>query len=65
MNNRLLSGAGIALPVAAALTGCAEKAPERPNIIIMMTDDHTCRALSCYDSKIGRASCRERVSLCV
>lgn len=52
MNNRLLSGAGIALPVAAALTGCAEKAPERPNIIIMMTDDHTCRALSCYDSSL-------------
>ena len=51
MNNRLLSGAGIALPVAAALTGCAEKAPERPNIIIMMTDDHTCRALSCYTTQ--------------
>ncbi|MBR7128854.1 MAG: sulfatase-like hydrolase/transferase, partial [Tidjanibacter sp.] len=52
MNTKLLTGVGVALPMAAALTGCAEKAPERPNIIIMMTDDHTCRALSCYDRSL-------------
>lgn len=43
-----------ALPLSAvALTGCiAQSAPEQPNIIVMMTDDHTCRALSCYDTTL-------------
>lgn len=42
------------LPLSAvALSGCvAQSAPEQPNIIIMMTDDHTTRALSCYDSSL-------------
>ncbi len=40
-----------ALPLtAAALTGCADTQPKRPNIIIMMTDDHTAQAMSCYGS---------------
>lgn len=33
----------------AALAGCGAEEPRQPNIIVMMTDDHTCRALSCYD----------------
>lgn len=37
----------------AALTGCGTaQEPRRPNIVIMMTDDHTCQALSCYDSRL-------------
>lgn len=35
-----------------ALAGCVEPVEERPNLIIMMTDDHTCRALSCYDPSL-------------
>lgn len=33
----------------AAVAGC-QKTPERPNIVVMMTDDHTIQALSCYGS---------------
>lgn len=34
----------------AALAGCSEGQPRRPNIIVMMTDDHTAQAMSCYGS---------------
>lgn len=34
----------------AALAGCAEQQPKQPNIIVMMTDDHTIQAMSCYGS---------------
>ena len=43
-----------ALPLAAAgLSGCgAEEAQERPNIIFIMTDDHTTQAMSCYGGNL-------------
>lgn len=34
----------------AALAGCSEGRTRRPNIIVMMTDDHTTQAMSCYGS---------------
>ena len=34
----------------AALAGCRDEQPRRPNIIVMMTDDHTAQAMSCYGS---------------
>ena len=34
----------------AAFAGCSEGQPKRPNIIVMMTDDHTTQAMSCYGS---------------
>ena len=34
----------------AALAGCSEGRTKRPNIIVMMTDDHTTQAMSCYGS---------------
>ena len=43
------------LPVAAAgLTGCADNEGQhvRPNILFIMTDDHTTQAMSCYGSKL-------------
>ncbi len=33
-----------------ALTGCGDRPPRRPNILVMMTDDHTAQAMSCYGS---------------
>lgn len=39
------------LPLAALAAGCAPQGgqqPQQPNIILMMTDDHTTQALSCY-----------------
>ncbi|WP_418983575.1 sulfatase [Alistipes sp.] len=34
----------------AALAGCSDAQPKRPNILVMMTDDHTAQAMSCYGS---------------
>lgn len=34
----------------AALAGCGGEQAKRPNIIVMMTDDHTAQAMSCYGS---------------
>ena len=44
-----------ALSMAAlAAVGCAQKdkTPERPNFIVIMTDDHTTQAMSCYGGMI-------------
>ena len=34
----------------AAFAGCSQAEPKRPNILVMMTDDHTAQAMSCYGS---------------
>lgn len=34
----------------AAFAGCNDTQPRRPNILVMMTDDHTAQAMSCYGS---------------
>lgn len=56
MNNRLMLTRGVryaAVPLSlAALAGCRGEQPRRPNIIVMMTDDHTAQAMSCYGSRL-------------
>lgn len=45
----------LALPLAAAaLASCAQKEQEknRPNILFIMTDDHTTQAMSCYGGRL-------------
>ena len=43
--------AAYALPLAAAgLTACCQE-EQRPNIIFIMTDDHTTQAMSCYGDR--------------
>ena len=37
----------------AALAGCSEGHTRRPNIIVMMTDDHTAQAMSCYTTLLN------------
>ncbi len=53
-----------ALPLtAAALTGCAvEEAPRQPNIIIMMTDDHSAQAISCYGGGLTQTPNLDRIA---
>ncbi|MEG1622528.1 MAG: sulfatase [Alistipes sp.] len=43
-----------ALPLSVlTMIGCnKEQAPQRPNIIVIMTDDHTMQAMSCYGSQL-------------
>ena len=43
------------IPVAAAgIVGCSgtDEKPQRPNILFIMTDDHTTQAMSCYGSSL-------------
>ena len=42
------------LPLAATLAGCGQEKDERqqPNIIFIMTDDHTTQAMSCYGGQL-------------
>lgn len=49
---RMTPGARCAVvPLAlTALAGCSEEPTKRPNIIVIMTDDHTTQAMSCYGS---------------
>ena len=56
--------AAYALPLAAAgLTACAEKAvQERPNIIFIMTDDHTTQAMSCYGGNLIETPNMDRIA---
>lgn len=44
----------LALPLAAAaIVSCGEKQqPKRPNILFIMTDDHTSQAMSCYGGRL-------------
>ena len=41
------------------LIGCAD---QRPNIIFILTDDHTRQAMSCYDSKINQTPNIDRIA---
>ncbi len=56
------------LPVAAvAVAGCAghgqnKEESRRPNIIFMMTDDHTSQAMSCYGSNLIRTPNMDRIA---
>ena len=63
MNNKNLL---YLLPVAAAgLSGCAgQQAQEakRPNIIFIMTDDHTSQAISCYGGKLMQTPNMDRLA---
>jgi len=45
----LFSATGIA--ALSSLVSCGEKAPERYNIVFIMTDDHTAQVMSCYDQR--------------
>ena len=45
--------AAFTLPLAAAgLSACGDAVQERPNIIFIMTDDHTTQAMSCYGGNL-------------
>ena len=53
------------LPLAAlSLASCAEKKeePKRPNIIFMMTDDHTTQAMSCYGGNLIQTPNMDRIA---
>lgn len=67
LKNPLTAGGAkplLAVPfAAAALVSCAEKRqPERPNIIFIMTDDHTAQAMSCYGGRLMETPNMDRLA---
>ena len=55
--------AAVAPTVSAQRLPAAQPAEERrPNIIIMMTDDHTWQGISCYGSKLMRTPNLDRIA---
>ena len=51
--------------MAAHLTGCAnqkQEAPKQPNIIFIMTDDHTTQAMSCYGGNLIQTPNMDRIA---
>jgi arylsulfatase A-like enzyme len=60
---RKLSTASIGLGLAAvALSGCKEKAPEKPNILYIMSDDHAFQAISAYGYGINHTPNIDRLA---
>ena len=48
---------------AAALASCAQNAPKvRPNIVYIMTDDHTAQMMSCYDDRFMQTPNLDRIA---
>lgn len=52
---------GLAL-TAAALPGCREKAPEKPNILFIMSDDHAFQAISAYGHQLNNTPNIDRIA---
>ncbi len=50
------------LALAAALTACADAAPERPNILLVFTDDHAAHAVSAYGSVLNQTPNIDRLA---
>ncbi len=49
--NRWINWASM-VSVAMTSVGCCQQKEKRPNIVMIMTDDHTIQAMSCYGSKL-------------
>ena len=51
------------IPAAASLlSSCAQKEAQRPNIIFIMTDDHTTQAMSCYGGRLLETPNMDRIA---
>ena len=63
MKNNL---SNVLLPLATlSLASCAgqqKEEPKRPNIIFMMTDDHTTQAMSCYGGNLLQTPNMDRIA---
>jgi len=60
-----LSAAAIAIALAAALSGNAavSERPSRPNILVIMSDEHNASVLGCYGNKVIRTPNLDRLAL--
>lgn len=63
---KTVSQAALCLPlVALNLTSCAtqkKEEPKQPNIIFIMTDDHTTQAMSCYGGNLIQTPNMDRIA---
>jgi arylsulfatase A-like enzyme len=61
MRPYLTTSIGLSL-AAAALTGCREKIPEKPNILFIMSDDHAYQAISAYGHALNNTPNIDRIA---
>ncbi|MGN1046572.1 MAG: sulfatase-like hydrolase/transferase, partial [Candidatus Cryptobacteroides sp.] len=53
------------LPAAVGLVSCGSRdgeQPRRPNILFIMTDDHTTQAMSCYGGRLIQTPNMDRIA---
>ena len=66
MRPKVSSAAPVLLPLAAlAVSGCTgngKTEPPRPNILFIMTDDHTTQAMSCYGGVLNKTPNMDRIA---
>ena len=60
MNEKILRTA--ALGAATAASGLTAIAQQRPNIVYIMTDDHTAQMMSCYDTRFAHTPNLDRIA---
>ena len=60
----LLCGVAAAVPAAcAAQQGAGGRESGRPNIVYIMTDDHTAQMMSCYDTRYASTPNLDRIAV--
>ena len=62
MNFRRLNIVAAFPAVLAGVAGCGQAEQKRPNIIFIMTDDHTTQAISCYGSRLVQTPNMDRLA---
>ncbi|WP_026473609.1 sulfatase family protein [Alkaliflexus imshenetskii] len=62
MKDSILAMTGLALLTASGCKPAAEQKPQRPNILFIMTDDHSFQTLSAYDNRFIQTPYLDRIA---
>ena len=60
--SRLAAAVGLALAVALPINAAVSERPSRPNILVIMSDEHNASVLGCYGNKVVRTPNLDRLA---